>query len=274
MDRDLLTVLSDPQEHFSKRQRIVARYICDNIDTAAFMTAAMLSKSAGVSESTVVRFATELGFFGYPDMRRELQLVLKSRLLKIKRKNSEEFSAVSRVLHTALDESAEALEFATSANDEAEFESIVSSIISAKRVLISGFGNYAAFGIYAEKVLELLRENVFSLTGNKAAKLNRLDEGDLLFALCPADVSEHRVSLLRLAHDRGAKLVVLCAGEHCEEWKLAHHRLISGGAAVTVSLIEAIARAIEISGDVSIGKIKEKLSDICAEYNINEQYEQ
>ena len=84
MDRDLLTVLSDPQEHFSKRQRIVSRYICDNIDTAAFMTAAMLSKSAGVSESTVVRFATELGFSGYPDMRRELQLVLKSRLLKIK----------------------------------------------------------------------------------------------------------------------------------------------------------------------------------------------
>ena len=80
MERDIIARLADEGGSFSKRQRSIAKYICDNCDKAAFMTAEMLSRSAGVSESTVVRFATELGYDGYPGMRRALQSVMRDRL--------------------------------------------------------------------------------------------------------------------------------------------------------------------------------------------------
>ena len=80
MEKDILALLSVRSVHFSKRQRAVADYICEHPDMAAFMTAELLARAAGVSESTVVRFALELGFSGYPDMRRAVQQLLRSRI--------------------------------------------------------------------------------------------------------------------------------------------------------------------------------------------------
>ena len=80
MEKDIIAILSERSVHFSKRQRAVADYICEHPDMAAFMTAELLAQAVGVSESTVVRFALELGFNGYPDMRRSVQQLLRSKI--------------------------------------------------------------------------------------------------------------------------------------------------------------------------------------------------
>lgn len=72
MDKDILTLISRDNSGFSKGQRLIAKYILENYDKAAFMTAGKLGKTVGVSESTVVRFAAELGYDGYPGMRKGL----------------------------------------------------------------------------------------------------------------------------------------------------------------------------------------------------------
>ena len=73
MRDDILAILEDRESTFSKGQRKIAAYITESYDKAAFMTASRLGKTVGVSESTVVRFAVELGFDGYPEMQKVMQ---------------------------------------------------------------------------------------------------------------------------------------------------------------------------------------------------------
>ena len=85
MEKDILSVLERKQGSFSKGQLRIARYIMENADKASYMTASKLGQKAGVSESTVVRFALELGYEGYPEMRKALQEVIRSRLTSVQR---------------------------------------------------------------------------------------------------------------------------------------------------------------------------------------------
>ena len=62
MNRDILAVIQENAPTFSKGQRKIANFILESYDKAAFMTASRLGKKVGVSESTVVRFASELGY--------------------------------------------------------------------------------------------------------------------------------------------------------------------------------------------------------------------
>ena len=73
MKMDILSVLEHKFPSFSKGQRTIAQFILKNYDKAAFMTAARLGEVTGVSESTVVRFAADLGYRGYPGMKKALQ---------------------------------------------------------------------------------------------------------------------------------------------------------------------------------------------------------
>ena len=85
MDKDILAVISKENSGFSKGQRMISKYILENYDKAAFMTAGRLGKAVGVSESTVVRFASELGYDGYPGMRKALQEMIRNRLTSVQR---------------------------------------------------------------------------------------------------------------------------------------------------------------------------------------------
>ena len=86
MAKDLLHSISEGMSGFSKGQKLrFARYIIENYDKAAFMTASKLGNTVGVSESTVVRFATEVGFEGYPQLQRALQELIRNRLTAVQR---------------------------------------------------------------------------------------------------------------------------------------------------------------------------------------------
>ena len=85
MNQDILALIQENGHTFSKGQKKIASYILESYDKAAFMTASRLGKKVGVSESTVVRFAAELGFEGYPDMQRSLQKMIRSRLTSVQR---------------------------------------------------------------------------------------------------------------------------------------------------------------------------------------------
>ena len=73
MSKDILSLISSKMNTFSKGQKLIANYILSSYDKAAFMTASKLGKTVHVSESTVVRFASELKYDGYPAMQKALQ---------------------------------------------------------------------------------------------------------------------------------------------------------------------------------------------------------
>ena len=85
MSTDILSILKSKAPEFSKGQRMIARYIMESYDKAAFMTANRLGKTVGVSESTVVRFAVDLGFEGYPSMQKAMQEMVLNRLTSVQR---------------------------------------------------------------------------------------------------------------------------------------------------------------------------------------------
>lgn len=85
MSRDLIHSITQQMPGFSKGQKLIAQYILAHYDKAAFMTAAKLGMTVGVSESTVVRFASELGFEGYPQLQRALQELIRNRLTSVQR---------------------------------------------------------------------------------------------------------------------------------------------------------------------------------------------
>lgn len=85
MSRSVLQTIRNGMDTFSKGQKRIANYILENYDKAAFMTASKLGQTAQVSESTVVRFAAELGYNGYPDMQKELQELIRGKLTSIQR---------------------------------------------------------------------------------------------------------------------------------------------------------------------------------------------
>ena len=85
MAKSVLHTIEDNLSTFSKGQKRIGRYILDHYDQAAFMTASKLGKLTEVSESTVVRFAAELGFDGYPAMQKALQEMARNRLTSTQR---------------------------------------------------------------------------------------------------------------------------------------------------------------------------------------------
>ena len=84
MPKNILHTIEKNMSSFSKGQKLIARFILENYDKAAFMTASKLGKTVQVSESTVVRFATQLGYEGYPSMQRALQEMIRGKLTGVK----------------------------------------------------------------------------------------------------------------------------------------------------------------------------------------------
>jgi len=80
MDRDILGIIEERIHGFSKGKQQIATYILRNPNEASFQTAAVIGKAVGVPESSVVRFAGDLGFKGFPEFQKALQKVAMEQL--------------------------------------------------------------------------------------------------------------------------------------------------------------------------------------------------
>ncbi|MEF9972074.1 MAG: MurR/RpiR family transcriptional regulator, partial [Oscillospiraceae bacterium] len=135
LDKDVLAVISNDNFHFSKGQRLIAKYILENYDKAAFMTAGKLGVTVGVSESTVVRFAAELGYDGYPGMRKALQEMIRNRLTSVQRiEVAKEFIDDANVLKAVLTADMEKLQKTIEEIDRGSFDAAVDAILNAEHV--------------------------------------------------------------------------------------------------------------------------------------------
>ena len=134
---DLMNRIQCNLTEFSKGQRLIARYITEHYDKAAFMTASRLGATVGVSESTVVRFATELGYEGYPHLQKTLQEMIRNRLTAVQRMEVTNDRLGNRdVLQTVLSADVEKIRMTLDEMDRDAFHDAVESISKARRILI------------------------------------------------------------------------------------------------------------------------------------------
>lgn len=214
MERDVLAVIANNNIRYSKGQRRIAKYIQENYDKAAFMTAGRLGATVGVSESTVVRFAAELGYDGYPGMRKALQEVIRNRLTSVQRiEVARDLIGGQNVLKAVLTADMEKLQQTIEEIDVDSFNAAADAIIQAKHVYIVGMRSSAALSSFMGYYLNLLRENVHLLHDTAASEVFeqvvRIKEGDVFIAMSYPRYSSRTIKAMLFAKEAGATTISL-----------------------------------------------------------------
>ncbi len=136
---DLSNRINEKYKSMSKGQKLLASYITDNYDKAVFLTAARLGEVVGVSESTVVRFATNLGYKGYPEFQKALEELVRNKLNSIQRMEvTYGRISQSQILETVLQSDTENLKSTLESIDQNAFELAVDTILNAKNIYVIG----------------------------------------------------------------------------------------------------------------------------------------
>ena len=135
---DLLQIIEEGMSSFSKGQKLIAAYILEHYDKAAYYTASRLGAIVGVSESTVVRFANELGYEGYPELQRELKKLIRSRLTSFQRMEvTNSLIGEDDVLEKVLTSDIEKIRQTATEIDHTSFNAAVQNIVNAKNIIIA-----------------------------------------------------------------------------------------------------------------------------------------
>lgn len=172
MTADILSCIHNKMSGFSKGQKRIAAYILESYDKAAFLTAGTLGRTVNVSESTVVRFAAELGYDGYPAMQKALQEMVLNRLTAVQRiEVSSERLGEQDILSTILQSDIEKLRASMESIDRSAFAGAVDALLSARRVYILGVRSSAALAEFFGYYLNYMFEDVRVVTGASESEL-------------------------------------------------------------------------------------------------------
>ena len=268
MDKDVISVISNDKANFSKGQRLIANYILENYDKAAFMTAGKLGATVGVSESTVVRFAADLGYDGYPGMRKALQEMIRSRLTSIQRiEVAKELIDDSNVLKAVLSADMEKLQKTIDEIDKVSFDAAVDAILKAGNVYIIGMRSATALASFMGYYLNILRENVHLLYDTTVSEIYeqilRIGKGDVFIGVSYPRYSARTVKAMRFAKKAGATTISLTDGDNSP--LIEHSDIILCARSDMVSFLDSLIAPLSLINAllVSIGQhSQDTLSDI------------
>ena len=218
MTRDILSVIQNSMPTFSKGQRLIARFILESYDKAAFMTASKLGKTVNVSESTVVRFAAELGYDGYPSMQKALQEMIRNKLTSIQRiEVANDRIGNQDILSMVMQSDIEKIRMTLEETDRASFRQAVDAILSAHRIYILGVRSAAALADFLGFYFNLIFDNIVLVHTTSASEifeqLLRVGPEDVVIGISFPRYSSRTVKAMRFAKDRGANVIALTDSE-------------------------------------------------------------
>ena len=286
MSDPLLATIDENLKRLSKGHKKIAAYIEENYDKAAFMTAAALGQKVGVSESTVVRFATELGFKGYPELQKELQQLIKSKLTAVQRMEvSENLIGDSDIITSVLNGDIELIRATAEKTSREAFKNAVSEINRAKRIYILGVRSSAALASFLAFYFNLVFDAVTLIDTASASEMFeqmfRIDEKDVCIAISFPRYSKQTVNALRFIADRGAKIIAITDTEKSPIASFANHLLVARSDMASVvdsltaplSLINAIIAGVTLSRRNEVYENFNKLEHIWDVYQVYEKAE-
>ena len=273
MAKNILHTIEKNMISFSKGQKLIARYILDNYDKAAFMTASRLGKTVQVSESTVVRFATQLGYDGYPSMQRALQEMIRGKLTSIQRIQASDSvltgtDLVTNVLHRDM----EKIRMAIDQIDGAEFERVVDTIVAAKKLYIVGFRSSSFLAGYLNFYFRLVFDNVVQVQGGAAGTFDqifRVGPGDVVIALCFPRYSELAIKTISFAKERGATIVGVTDSEMSPVARMAECALLVHNE--MLSFVDSLAAPMSMLNALILACARKKGTDVSASFSELEQ---
>lgn len=283
---DLITKIQSELPGFSKGQKQIARFILEHYDKAAFMTASRLGVTVGVSESTVVRFATELGYDGYPHLQRALQEMIRNKLTSVQRMEVAGDRMGGRdVLQTVLHANTDMIRVTLDEIDRDAFQGAVDALMGAKRIYILGVRSSSALASFLGFYFNLLFENVTLVHTNSVSEIFeqvlRVGPGDVLFGISFPRYSKRTLSAMKYARDRGARVIALTDSQLSPLARVADHVLLArsdmasfvDSLVAPLSVINALIVAVGMSRRDEIEQTFNKLERIWEEYDVYEKPE-
>ncbi|MBQ7082702.1 MAG: MurR/RpiR family transcriptional regulator [Oscillospiraceae bacterium] len=287
MSRDLIHSITQQMSGFSKGQKRIAQYILSHYDKAAFMTAAKLGSTVGVSESTVVRFASELGFEGYPQLQRALQELIRNRITSVQRMEvTSDQLGEGDVLHKVLNQDIEKIRRTLEKASVEVFEQAVDTIVSAKNIYILGVRSSSALSgfmsFYFNQIFENVRLVNTTSTSEMFEQIMRIGEGDVFIGITFPRYSKRTVNAARFAKQNGAKVIAITdsnlspIAEIADQLLLARSDMASfvDSLVAPLSVINALIVAIGIKKKDEISSTYERLEQIWDDYNVYEKIEE
>ncbi|MEE0278329.1 MAG: MurR/RpiR family transcriptional regulator [Agathobaculum butyriciproducens] len=283
---DLITKIQSELPGFSKGQKQIARFILEHYDKAAFMTASRLGVTVGVSESTVVRFATELGYDGYPHLQRALQEMIRNKLTSVQRMEVAGDRMGGRdVLQTVLHADTDMIRVTLDEIDRDAFQGAVDALMGAKRIYILGVRSSSALASFLGFYFNLLFESVTLVHTNSVSEIFeqvlRVGPGDVLFGISFPRYSKRTLSAMKYARDRGARVIALTDSQLSPLARVADHVLLArsdmasfvDSLVAPLSVINALIVAVGMSRRDEIEQTFNKLERIWEEYDVYEKPE-
>lgn len=216
---ELQTRIEEKYRTLSKGQKRLAEYVLDNYDKAVFLTAARLGEVVGVSESTVVRFATQLGYKGYPGFQKALEELVRNRLNSIQRmKVTYGRISQSEILETVLQSDIEKIKQTLAGIDQGAFDLAIDTILNARKIYVIGIRSCAPLASFMSFYLNLICDNVIAVNTNSSSEifeqLIRIGEEDVIIGISFPRYSMRTLKALEFASKRKAKVITLTDSMH------------------------------------------------------------
>ncbi len=281
MTKSITERIDEGFSSFSKGQKRIASAIVNNYEKVAYMTAARLGQFSEVSESTVVRFATELGYPGYHEMQKAVQELLRAKLTSSQRVAvTNELWEDKDVLSGVLNGDIAKIKYTLENTDRKVFSEAVSALLHARRIYLFGSRSSAALSQFLSYNLALIFDNVsrvdFSTPSEIFERLFSVGEGDVLFVSSFPRYSKTAIDVARYAQGRGALVLALTdsaqspLSAYADILLTAQSDMASFADTLTapLSLINALLASIAQSKREEITARLDKLEQLWEEYDV------
>lgn len=281
MNKNLLVLMEERMPEFSKGQKRIARYILDHYDKAAYMTASRLGSIVEVSESTVVRFAIEVGFDGYPEMQRALQELIRTRLTAVQRVDvTNSLIGEDDVLDKVLGSDADKIRRTLDEIDRKSFDEAVEKIVAARSIYIIGVRSSSTLAGFLNFNFRMILDNVKFVQTTSGSEMFEqimsIGPEDVLIAISFPRYSKRIINAVEYATSAGADVISITDSRQspiaagADQLLLARSDMVSfvDSLVAPLSIINAIIVAVARKKPDDVRERLEKLEHIWDEYDV------
>ncbi len=275
MNRDLISIIKSNFHKFSKGQKLIAQFIVDHYDKAAFMTAAKIGETVDVSESTVVRFASTLGYSGFPELQKALQVLIKNKLTTVQRigLNDDVINDKVKLHKKILKNEMNNMRYLFEHFDIEALDKATELILKAKRVFVLGLRTSSTLSNYLGFYLDVILDDVKVLNNSGVnslyEELIRIKENDLLIVISYPRYSKTTIEAARFVKEHKAKLVAITDTEESPVYSLADASLLAKSN--IVSFVDSLVVPLTVINNLIINISLREKEDIVEYYNTLEK---
>ncbi len=278
---DLLKNIKEGMPSFSKGQKLIATYILEHYDKAAYYTASKLGAIVGVSESTVVRFANELGYEGYPELQRALKKLIRSRLTSFQRMEITnsligEHDVLEKVLASDIDK----IRQTAAEIDNESFSAAVQNIVEAKNIYIMGVRSSSTLAGFLNYSLRMIFDNVRLVQTTSGSEMfeqiMQIGEGDVMIAISFPRYSSRIIKAVEYAKGKGADVIALTDSKfspiaaEADQLLIAYSDMASfmDSLVAPLSIINALVVAVARKREAEVSERLRILEEIWDRYDV------